>query len=216
MSVPRVKICGIRSQKDLRLAVEAGADAVGLLCDVPVDSPREIDRETAQSLAAETPPFVSAVLVTMSQSLPDIQDLITAVNPDVVQIHGSLSAAEITELAGMVPVIHALDSAAGDAIEQSAAVADAILLDSTDASGAGGTGETHDWEEARTWVESLDVPIILAGGLTPSNVAAAVKTVKPFGVDVASGVEGPAGKDPTAVTSFVRAATDAPSEVVVE
>ena len=89
--------------------------------------------------------------------------------------------------------------------------ADALVVDSLDESGAGGTGETHDWARTRALVGSLSSPVVLAGGLTPGNVADAVETVDPFAVDVASGVEAdPGRKDPAAVSAFVRAAGGRP------
>jgi phosphoribosylanthranilate isomerase len=103
-------------------------------------------------------------------------------------------------------VIVAVDATDSDLVDYADA-ADALLVDSVDESGAGGTGETVDWERTRDRVDDLGVPVILAGGLTPENVAAAVETVDPFGVDVASGVEREGGrKDHDAVRAFVDAA----------
>jgi phosphoribosylanthranilate isomerase len=93
-------------------------------------------------------------------------------------------------------------------VEAYAEVANAVLVDSTDEDGAGGTGETHDWERTRDIRAGIETPLILAGGLTPENVAEAVETVDPFGVDTASGVERAGGeKDHDAVAAFVDRAT---------
>jgi phosphoribosylanthranilate isomerase len=102
-------------------------------------------------------------------------------------------------------VIVAVDAADPDRVRDYDDVADAILLDSTTEDGAGGTGETHDWHAARTLVDDCSTPVVLAGGLTPGNVADAVRTVDPYAVDVSSGVERTDGeKDHDAVASFVR------------
>ncbi len=128
-----------------------------------------------------------------------------------MQVHDGLSPAELGALDSRITQnIVAVVEAEAPAIEDYADHADALLVDSVDADGGGGTGETHDWERTRNLVDSLDVPVVLAGGLTPENVAEAVETVKPFAVDVASGVESAGGKkDHDAVERFVRNATRA-------
>ncbi len=126
------------------------------------------------------------------------------VGTDVVQVHG-LDPAAVSDLAATTDarVVAATDLAGDHAAYATAA--DAVLVDSTDADGAGGTGETHDWSRTRELVETLDAPVVLAGGLTPENVAEAVTTVGPFAVDVASGIEAaPGEKDADAMARFVR------------
>lgn len=206
----RVKICGVTSAADRDAAVEAGADAVGVLVDVPVDSPREISVDRAADLLAGLPPFVSGVLVTMQDAvLPTIR-LQERVCADAIQVHSGLSPADLAGLrrqvdASVVGVVDADDPNAAAYAES----ADALLVDSVDADGGGGTGETHDWSRTRDRVESLDVPVVLAGGLTPENVGQAVRTVRPYAVDTASGVEAEGGeKDHDAVEAFVRNARE--------
>ncbi|MFB6109902.1 MAG: phosphoribosylanthranilate isomerase [Halodesulfurarchaeum sp.] len=203
----RVKICGFTRERDVDRAVEAGVDAVGAIVDVPVDSPREIDPGRARSIFERVPPFVSTVLVTMPASVERAEERIGQVGPDAVQVHGGLSPEAVAELATRdVTVIAAVDHDE-DRIEAYATAADALLVDSTDEAGAGGTGRTHDWDATRALAQ-LDVPLVLAGGLTPENVAEAVETVEPYAVDAASGVEAePGRKDPDRVRSFVGAAT---------
>jgi len=208
-AVPRVKICGITEERDRDAAVRAGADALGFIVDVPVDTPREISPERAAALVDGVDPFVSTVLVTMAEAVDDVVGLQERVGATAVQVHDGLSPAEITDLRQQVrcDVIAAVDID-DPAIEEYADAADALLVDSTDDSGAGGTGETHDWERTRDLVTAVDTPVVLAGGLTPANVAEAVETVGPFGVDTASGVERRGGrKDHDAVTAFVRRAS---------
>ncbi|MBX0294839.1 phosphoribosylanthranilate isomerase [Haloarcula nitratireducens] len=211
----RVKICGVTAPEDRDAVVAVGADAVGVIHGVPVETPREVDADTAASLVDGVPPFVSGVLVTMPTAVEEAVDRIEAVSPDVVQVHGGLAPAELGALTERVTqrVVAAVDPESDDLADY-AAHADALLVDSVDADGAGGTGETHDWERTRDLVASLDVPVILAGGLTPGNVAEAVSTVRPFAVDVASGVESDGGtKDHDAVERFVGNATAPEAEV---
>ncbi|MFC7138996.1 phosphoribosylanthranilate isomerase [Halosimplex aquaticum] len=189
-SSTRVKICGVTRSADRDAAVVAGADAVGVICDVPVDTPREVDEETAADLLDGVPPLVTGVLVTMPDNVDDAVELAQALGPDAVQVHGGLSPSELAALGRRLSqdIVVAVDADADD-VGAYADAADALLVDSVDAEGGGGTGETHDWERTRDIVDDLDVPVILAGGLTPDNVAEAVETVRPFGVDVATGVE---------------------------
>lgn len=205
----RVKLCGMPDAAARDAAVDAGADAVGLVCDVPVDTPREIDPERAARLAASTPPFVAATLVTMVDTVADTADLAERVRPDALQVHAA-DPADVATLAGdaRASVIAAVDLAAD--LPAYAEAADALLLDSTDGSGAGGTGRTHDWERSRAAVANLDCPVVLAGGLTPENVGEAVRTVRPYAVDVASGIEStPGEKDTERMRAFVAAARGA-------
>ncbi|MFP4626497.1 MAG: phosphoribosylanthranilate isomerase [Natronomonas sp.] len=206
----RVKVCGITTRPDLNAAIDAGVDAIGLIVDVDVDTPREIDAGLAVELARQVPPFVSTVLVTMPDAPETTVDLVDRIKPDVVQVHGDLTPGDLAYLSANVNggVVKAVDAADAKRYEP---VADAMLVDSLDESGAGGTGETHDWIRTRDAVADLDTPIVLAGGLTPENVARAIETVDPYAVDVASGVEDqPGRKDSKAISAFVRAAGGSP------
>jgi phosphoribosylanthranilate isomerase len=205
----RVKVCGLTRAEDVGTVVEAGADAVGAIVDVPVDSPRAVSADQARSLFETTPPFVTTVLVTMPETAAEARELVAAIEPDVLQVHGGLDEDAIEALTEAIEadVIVAVDANDPAAAKRYAAVADAIVVDSTDESGAGGTGRTHDWEGTRQIRDDLDVPVVLAGGLTPDVVGAGIETVDPYAVDVASGVEQSGGiKDPAAVDAFVRAA----------
>ena len=202
----RAKICGITTAEDLRTAVAAGADAVGLIAGVDSDTPRSVTPEQAAELARAAPPFVTTVLVTMPETPATAVDLLDRVGPDAVQVHGGLSRAETARLSteAGVGVLRAVSPGTAADFDDAA---DALVVDSLDESGAGGTGEIHDWTRTRELAASLSSPVVLAGGLTPVNVADAVETVRPFAVDVASGVEAaPGRKDPDAVSAFVREA----------
>lgn len=205
----RVKICGITRERDLERAVDAGADAVGVVCDVPVETPRSVLPTRAAELVAATPPFVTAVLVTMPAGPERAIELIEAVEPDAVQIHGEMRPGDLAYVRAKVDarVMLAIDADDVDAAETYDDIVDALVVDSVGEDGGGGTGETHDWERTQAATAGLVSPVVLAGGLTPENVSAAVETVSPFAVDVASGVESAGGiKDAAAVRSFVERA----------
>ena len=204
----RVKVCGLTDEADLQVAVEAGADAVGIVSDVPVETPREVTLDRARELVDAVPPFVTSVLVTMPDSAERGVELAEHVGADAVQVHGDLSPDEVDRLGETFDgdVLLATDHATAP---EYADVVDGLVVDSVDDTGAGGTGETHDWERTREVVRDLDVPVVLAGGLVPSNVADAVRAVRPFAGDVASGVERvdePGRKAHDAVRAFVRRA----------
>jgi phosphoribosylanthranilate isomerase len=202
----RVKICGVTREADVAAAVGAGADAVGFVVDVPVDTHREVSPARAADLAAAVPPFVASVAVTMPETPADAVELVERVEPDALQVHNDLGDGDLAYLASKVDasVVKRVDAADPGDAHRFDDVADALLVDSVDADGGGGTGRTHDWSATADLAREVASPVVLAGGLTPGNVADAVSTVEPFGVDVASGVEGPDGtKDHDAVARFV-------------
>ena len=207
----RVKVCGVTNAADRDTVVDAGADALGVVVDVPVETPREITAEQARDVVAGTPPFVSTVLVTMPDAVQQALAIQRVVRADAIQVHDGLAP---TYLGGLrrrtdADVVAVADVEDPD-VEAYAAPADALLVDSRDEAGGGGTGERTDWERAADIVADLDVPVVLAGGLTPANVAGAVEAVDPYAVDVASGVEAaPGEKDPAAVRAFVETARGA-------
>ena len=207
----RVKVCGITAEADRDVAIDAGADALGFVVDVPVDTARELDPARAAELIEAVPPFVTTVLVTMPEDADRAIELHEATGADVVQLHNDLSPEAVTEVADATGA-RVLKAVSAD-LEQArayASVADALLVDSRDETGAGGTGHAHDWEATRAIREAVDVPVIVAGGLDPGNVADAVRTVDPFAVDVSSGVERREGrKDHDAVRAFVDAVAEA-------
>lgn len=203
----RSKICGVTTEADLRAVSEAGAFAVGFVTEVSADTPREIAPDRAADLVAAAPPFLSTVLVSMPDTPARAVELAGAVTPDAIQLHGDLDPADVRYVRreARTDVITAVDASDTDRAREYDGVADAILIDSTTESGAGGTGETHDWDAAADLVDDLSTPVILAGGLTTENVAEAARTVGPYAVDVSSGVERRGGeKDHGVVKAFVR------------
>lgn len=196
----------MRSEANVRVAADAGADAIGVIVDVSVDTHREVSVERARTLVAAAPPFLATTLVTMADDPDEAARLVDRVGADHLQVHGFTDpdALDALRAATGARVVAAVD--AGADLAPLDGHADALLVDSTDESGAGGTGETHDWTRAAALVERLDSPLVLAGGLTPENVGEAVRTVRPYAVDVASGVEREGAVDPERVRSFVAAA----------
>jgi phosphoribosylanthranilate isomerase len=223
----RVKICGTTSEDDLTTAVEAGADAVGFVVDYPDPVPWNIDRETARDLFARVKPFVSTVLVTTG-SAETVTSLVRSVRPDAVQLHGdedpeTVGAVTSALARAGVDTLKAVPMEPSEALpEQLATVrefaargVDGVVLDAKapDRRG-GGTGRTVPWDRARRIVDGCSVPVVLAGGLTPENVGAAVETVRPHAVDVISGVERErCVKSPERVAAFVDAVNDADASV---
>lgn len=204
----RVKLCGLTDERDRDAAIAAGADAVGFIVDVAVDTPREISAERASELVDGVPPFVTTVLVTMPDSVEDAVTLADRVGTDAIQVHSTLSPEYVGGLRSRVDgaVIAAVGPDAD--LPAYADAADALLVDSIDDEGGGGTGETQDWERTRDFVADIETPVVLAGGLTPENVRTAVETIDPFAVDTASGIERSGGtKDHDAMAAFVARAT---------
>ena len=194
----RVKVCGLRSDRDLDVVVRSGADAVGLICGVTHVTEDELTADQARRLARRTPPLVSTVLVTHLVDAGEIVRLADFVGADVIQIHGLVSVetvSRVMERAGgrrIIKAVHVLGPSAVDDALGFVDVCDAVLLDSRTADRLGGTGRTHDWSISRQVADALRPlgrPVILAGGLRPDNVADAVCAVRPFAVDVNSGVE---------------------------
>jgi phosphoribosylanthranilate isomerase len=214
----RAKVCGLTTETDLRAAVDAGADAVGVVADVPVDTPREVEVAAAADLLASAPPLVTSVLVTMPETPERAVELAETVAPDVLQLHGDLPVGDVAYVAANtdVDVVKAVDAADPGAARYDDVV-DALLVDSVGEDGGGGTGRTHDWDTTREFADGVDSPVVLAGGLTSENVREAVEAVDPFAVDVASGVEAaPGEKDYAAVREFVANAAGARADDAVE
>lgn len=209
----RVKVCGLTAERDRDVAVEAGADALGFLVDVAVDTERELPPARAVELIDGVPPFVTAVLVSMPDSADRALELLDVTGADAIQLHNDLpvEAVQTVQEQGDVPVLKAIDADRA-AAERYAPAVDALLVDSRTDAGAGGTGRRSDWNRAAAIVETVDCPVVLAGGLAPDNVADAVDAVGPYAVDVSTGVEQAEGrKDHEAVRAFVAAAGQRPA-----
>lgn len=204
----RVKVCGITSAEDALAAIELGADALGF--NTWRGSKRYLDVTAAADWLREIPPFITRVALTVNASLEEARRIVELGYIDAVQVHGDEDAAYCRALrAGGKTVIKALRVAASDDLE----AADhfpgrAILLDAKVHGEFGGTGVAVELELARRFREEHpERAVILAGGLKPETVARAVKAVRPFGVDVSSGVElHPGRKDRGLMRAFIEAA----------
>lgn len=202
MSVVRSKICGITRVEDALAAVDAGADAIGLV--FYAKSPRAVTVPQAQAILAALPPFVTAVGLFVDCARSELNAILDAVPLDLLQFHGEESPAACEGFRR--PYIKALRVKPGDDVAARIGLygsAAGVLLDTFVPGVPGGTGEAFDWSLVP---QGLSVPIILAGGLTPENVRAAIEQVRPYAVDVSGGVEASKGlKDSDKIHAFVRA-----------
>ncbi|MGD9564353.1 MAG: N-(5'-phosphoribosyl)anthranilate isomerase [Pyrinomonadaceae bacterium] len=201
----KVKICGITNLEDARLSVEFGADMIGF--NFFAGSKRFVDAEYAESIAERLVTPVTKVGVFVNQSIEDILDAEGIVELDVIQLHGNESSDFVSELrtksfAKIIKVFRVGPNFRTVEIDDYAV--DAIMLDSCSNTEFGGTGETFDWRLAAE-VATVAKDFYLAGGLNSANVAEAIRLVKPYAVDVASGVESsPGKKDPKKVEAFIK------------
>ncbi len=200
MSV-RVKICGVTSVADALHAVECGADLIGLNFYPP--SPRFLPLPSAQAIRAALPPHIPCVGVFVNAPRKEIAALVEQVPLDIIQFHGDETA---TELHGWpCPTIKVTRIPADGVIPPLEDVSSTYLLLDTYTPGRyGGTGAVFAWDTAAVLPHAVRQRLLLAGGLTPDNVAAAVRTVRPWAVDAASGVESsPGQKNPEKVRAFI-------------
>jgi phosphoribosylanthranilate isomerase len=198
----RVKICGITRIDDAKAAAQAGADAIGFVFDLK--SPRHITPDQAHAIAHLLPPFVTVVGLFVNAAPDTIETVLSRVPLDLLQFHGNETPQQCRRYHR--PYVKAIHMQPGvNLTEQARLYADAegLLLDTQVADVAGGSGRVFDWSLVPA---GLGKPIILAGGLTPENVAAAIQKVHPFAVDVSSGVELAKGiKDAEKISAFIEA-----------
>jgi phosphoribosylanthranilate isomerase len=202
----RVKICGITSVADGLAAARHGADAIGLIFYPP--SPRLVTLERAREIAASLPPFVGRVAVFVNPAASEVDAVIRACRPDLLQFHGEEAAGFCRSFG--VPYLRALRMRQGvDLLESLSPYGDAAgwLLDAFREELYGGTGEAFDWGVIP---RGLARPLILSGGLDSGNVAEAIRRVRPWAVDVSSGVEAAKGvKDERRIAAFMERVRDA-------
>jgi phosphoribosylanthranilate isomerase len=209
-----VKICGMTNLEDALVAVEAGADAVGFV--FYEKSPRRISVEAARKIVERLPPKVEKVGVFVNEVEDTLCDLADRAGLTAIQMHGDnedphvadLVVAKRPKLKVLAAISMSQENPDGWAMMWLPDVVHAFLVDSGDSSKPGGTGKTFDWSTTRPRLENIRKlgRVVAAGGLTPENVGEAIGTLRPWGVDVASGVEArPGKKDPEKVRAFVRA-----------
>jgi len=198
----RIKCCGMTRVEDALLAAQLGADAIGVV--MTAHSKRQVSLEQAKTIVDAMPPFVTTVVLCMDDDAGFVQEIIDTVRPSLLQFHGTesdewcrqfghpyLKAIAMGEGAAALYQLHDHPHAAG------------LLLDGHGLGEAGGSGKVFDWS---LMPHNLKQPLILAGGLTPANVAEAIRVAQPWAVDVASGIESAPGiKDPVKLRDFIAA-----------
>jgi phosphoribosylanthranilate isomerase len=210
----RIKVCCIASIREARMAIEQGAAAVGLVSAMP-SGPGPIPEDLIAEIAATIPPGVGSFLLTCQQNVDAIIDQQKRLGVNTIQICDRLPPGSYVQLREALPgisLVQVVHVTGPESVEEAIAIApevNAILLDSGNQSlpvkELGGTGRTHDWNLSRAIREAIDVPLFLAGGLKPENVAAAIREVQPFGIDVCSGLRTEGQLDPQKLAAFFQA-----------
>ncbi len=203
--MPRIKICGITNSEDALLAAQLGADALGFV--FYSQSSRYVEAEQVRSIVRLLPPFISTVGLFVNETASRVREIMDFCQLDIAQLHGDEVKADVG-LGGrrIIRALRVRDEASLEGIEN--LENHTVLLDAWVKDRMGGTGRTFDWSLAARVAGTYR--ILLAGGLTPDNVAEAIRTVRPYGVDVSSGVElSPGRKDPEKLAEFIRNARKA-------
>lgn len=213
-NIVRVKICCISSLREARLASAYGANALGLVSAMP-SGPGVVSDEIIAQVARATPPGITPVLLTAEQEAPAIIDQQRRLRPRAIQLVDYVAPETFAELRTTLPgvalmqVIHVMGPSSLDEALAAAGHADALLLDSGNpglpVKELGGTGRTHNWEISREICARSPVPVFLAGGLNPGNVADAIRQVRPYGVDICSGVRTGGRLDEAKLAAFMQA-----------
>jgi phosphoribosylanthranilate isomerase len=214
----RLKVCCIQSEEEARLAVRLGASALGLVSAMP-SGPGVIEEEVITRVATTVPPGVATCLLTSATTVDAIAEQQRRCRTSVVQVCDRLTDGGLADLRaelpgiGIVQVVHVADDCAIEEAVAAAAEADAILLDSGRPSAAvkelGGTGRVHDWKVSARIREAIaPVPLFLAGGLHAENVREAIAAVRPFALDVCTGVRTDGRLDGARLGAFVEAMAD--------
>ena len=210
----RVKICCMASKAEAQLAINQGADAVGLVGKMP-NGPGPIPDWLIAEIAQTVQPPIATFLLTSSQSSEGIIYDVQRSGANTVQIVDTLTTGAYSDIRNSLPylkivqVIHVMDQSSIEEAQTVAEEVDALLLDSGNTRGViktlGGTGNVHDWEISREIVHTVKIPVFLAGGLNAQNVRYAIETVRPFGVDVCSGVRTNGKLDRSKLEAFIHA-----------
>ncbi|QUD86139.1 phosphoribosylanthranilate isomerase [Phenylobacterium montanum] len=214
MARTRVKICCMASVAEAQMAMAAGADAVGLVSAMP-SGPGVADDAVIREISAWAPPPLDPWLLSAREDADSLAEQMREAGVRTVQLVRHLDRGVHADLrrrlpgARIVQVVHVEDDGAIDLARAYAETADALLLDSGKPSAAvpllGGLGQAHDWSISRRIVEAVDRPVFLAGGLNPDNVAQAIATVRPFGLDLCSGLRRNGALDRGLLAAFMQA-----------
>lgn len=211
----RVSVCAVCSEEDVEAVVAGGADAVGVLVLTRHRAEDSVTLDQARRLLSLVPPYVGRYAVTHAADSDDLARIAGELPIDTVQLHDTVDLDVVERLRALRPgirlikALHVHDGRVDDPAGWEAVV-DAFVIDSVDPAQdrIGGTGLVHDWEVSAGLARRSPVPLILAGGLNPDNVAAAIEAVRPWAVNVNSGVERDRAKTESLVRAFVRAARD--------
>ena len=211
---PRVKICCIASVEEATLAVRYGASAVGLVSEMP-SGPGPIPEERIREIASQIPPGVSRFLLTCKRNAVDIIDQQRRTAVDTIQLCDRVTDGAYAELRKGMPgvrIVQVIHITGSESVDQALAIADdvdALLLDSGDPHAEvrelGGTGRVHDWVISRKIREAVRIPVFLAGGLNAHNVTEAMQRVRPYGIDVCSGMRTAGRLDERLLDAFFEA-----------
>ena len=198
----KIKICGITNHQDASLAVALGVDALGFIF---AQSPRQVTPERAKDIISTLPPFVQAVGVFVNEAPDRIREIMQHCRLDLIQLHGNETPDVCNKLMPQsIKAFQLKDESSLEKIMPYCGKAKAFLFDTYSKDKKGGTGQTFDWALAIRGKE-LGVPVILSGGLTPANIEKAITTVRPYAVDVNSGIEeSPGKKDPVLMKELVK------------
>lgn len=210
----RIKICCISSLEEARLAIAAGADALGLVGKMP-SGPGPIADELIATIARTIHPPIASFLLTSEQSSSAIIDHVKRTGVNTVQIVDELLEGEYGEIRSALPhvrIVQVIHITGEESIDQAISLhhkVDALLLDSGNPKAAiktlGGTGNTHNWNISRELIRRVNIPVFLAGGLHAGNVREAISIAQPFAVDICSGVRTGGKLDPEKLHGFVKA-----------
>ncbi|PKL61330.1 MAG: phosphoribosylanthranilate isomerase [Methanomicrobiales archaeon HGW-Methanomicrobiales-2] len=211
----RVKFCGTASLADMQSAIDAGCDAMGFIMGVTHQSSDFVTPAEAAKMIRHLPPFIEPVAVTHLQETEDLIGLVNDSHCTALQIQNIVEPPEIDVIRDALPylkivkAVHVMDESAIEMGKRYEPYADALLLDTRTREKLGGTGIPHDWNISAAIVANSAIPVILAGGLTPENVAEAIRKVRPYGVDVHTGVKKDGIRNPERTLAFAREARNA-------
>ncbi|MDD4253648.1 MAG: phosphoribosylanthranilate isomerase [Methanoculleus horonobensis] len=211
----RVKFCGTASLADMQSAIDAGCDAMGFIMGVTHHSSDFVTPAEAAKMIRHLPPFIEPVAVTHLQETEDLIGLVNDSHCTTLQIQNIVEPPEIDVIRDALPylkivkAVHVMDESAIEMGKRYEPYADALLLDTRTREKLGGTGIPHDWNISAAIVANSAIPVILAGGLTPENVAEAIRKVRPYGVDVHTGVKRDGIRNPERTLAFAREARNA-------